>query len=135
MLLSSFISTIIGVIGHNGYNSCLKCVTEGEYSLAFRTMIYPDTDAPLRTDKDFRSRVYEGHHRNDTILESIVGLDMVKDFPVGDSLHLIDLGITKRFLNGWKSGTLNNHDSKWSAQQIHSVSTFLQNCKLPREFQ
>lgn len=98
-------------------------------------MIFPDFDAPLRNDSDFRSRIYEGHHKHDTILESIVGLDMVNDFPIGDSLHLIDLGITKRFLNGWKSGSMNNSNAKWSSQQIDAVSKYLQSCKLPREFQ
>lgn len=130
-----FLLSSLGVIGHNGYNSCLKCTTEGEYSHIFRTMIFPDTNAPLRNDGDFRARVYEGHHKQDSILESIVGLDMVKDFPIGDALHLIDLGITKRFLTGWKTGSLNNHNAKWSAHQIDAVSTFLQSCKLPREFQ
>lgn len=125
---------ILGVIGHNGYNSCLKCTTEGEYSHLFRTMTFPDIEAPLRSDSNFRARVYEGHHKHDTILESIVGLDMVNDFPIGDALHLIDLGITKRFLNGWKSGSMNNHNAKWSAHQIDVVSKYLQSCKLPREF-
>lgn len=98
-------------------------------------MIFPDTDAPLRNDSDFRARVYEGHHKHDSILESIIGLDMVNDFPIGDALHLIDLGISKRFLNGWKTGSMNNHNAKWSAQQIDKVSKYLQSCKLPREFQ
>lgn len=123
------------MIGHNGYNSCLKCVTEGEYSHTFKTMIFPEIDANLRNDEDFRSRVYEGHHKFDSILEEIAGLDMVNDFPIGDSLHLIDLGITKRLLNGWKSGTLNNHNAKWSGKQLDDISKFLKTCKLPREFQ
>lgn len=96
-------------------------------------MIFPEVDAPLRTDAEFRARVYDGHHKNDSILEQIHGLDMVQDFPIGDALHHIDLGITKRFLNGWKCGTLNNHNAKWSARQIQNVSNFLQQCKLPRE--
>lgn len=125
----------LGVIGHNGYNSCLKCVTEGEYSYGFKTMIFPEITAALRNDSDFRGRVYEGHHKFDSILETIRNLDMVKDFPIGDSLHLIDLGITKRFLNGWKSGTLNNYKAKWSAKQTEHISNFLKTIKLPREFQ
>lgn len=127
--------SFVGVIGHNGYGSCLKCTTDGEYSYEFRTMIFPEISAPLRTDAEFRARVYEGHHKNDSLLEQIHGIDMIRDFPIGDSLHLIDLGITKRFLNGWKSGTLNNLDAKWSAAQIINVSNFLEQCKLPREFQ
>lgn len=96
-------------------------------------MVFPQIDAPLRTDADFRSRLYEGHHKSVSLLEEIHGLDMVNDFPTGDGLHLIDLGITKRFLNGWKSGTLNNNNAKWSAAQIQKVSSFLEGCKLPRE--
>lgn len=98
-------------------------------------MIFPELSASLRNDKDFRSRVYDGHHKFDSILEKIDGLDMVKDFPIGDALHLIDLGITKRLLNGWKSGTLNNHKAKWSGKQLNDISLFLKTCKLPREFQ
>ncbi|XP_053682974.1 uncharacterized protein LOC128733426, partial [Sabethes cyaneus] len=89
----------------------------------------------LRNDKEFRSRVYDGHHKFDSILEKINRVDMVKDFPIGDALHLIDLGITKRLLNGWKSGTLNNHKAKWSGKQLDDISLFLKSCKLPREFQ
>lgn len=96
-------------------------------------MIFPEINAALRTDAEFRARVYEGHHKTDSILEKIHGLDMVLDFPIGDALHLLDLGITKRFLNGWKCGNLNNHNAKWSANQIQNVSKFLQECKLPRE--
>lgn len=81
------ITNFSGVIGHNGYKSCLKCVTEGEYSYEFKTMIFPETNASLRNDLDFRSRVYEGHSKFDSVLETIRNLDMVKDFPIGDSLH------------------------------------------------
>lgn len=126
--------SLSGVIGHNGYNSCLKCVTEGEYSYAFKTMIFPEINAALRNDADFRSRVYEGHYKFDSILEEIRDLDMIKDFPIGDSLHLIDLGIMKRLLNGWKTGTLNNFSAKWSAKQTEGISSYLKTCKLPREF-
>lgn len=97
-------------------------------------MIFPEMNAALRNDSDFRSRTYEGHHKFDSILEDIRGLDMIKDFPIGDSLHLIDLGIMKRLLNGWKAGTLNNYNARWSAKQIENISCFLKTCKLPREF-
>ena len=75
-------------------------------------MIFPELNAPLRTDSDFRSRIYERHHKHDSILEEIIGIDMIKDFPIGDALHLIDLGITKRFLVGWKSGCLGNQNAR-----------------------
>lgn len=120
-----------GVINHNGYSSCLKCVTEGTYSYVGGTMIFPDTKAQLRTDAEFRSGAYEGHYKSRTLIESIIGLDMIKDFPIGDVLHLIDLGITKKLLQLWKNG--NNFKAKWSAGEVKQVSDFLIRTKLPRE--
>lgn len=96
-------------------------------------MIFPETDARLRTDAEFRAGVYEEHYKNRTIIESVIGLDMINDFPIGDVLHLIDLGITKRFLQGWKNGSLNNHSAKWNAAENKSVSAYLTRTKLPRE--
>lgn len=96
-------------------------------------MIFPQLNAPLRTDAEFRSGVYDQHHKYKTILETVVGLDMIKDFPIGDVLHLIDLGITKRFLYGWKLGNLHNFNAKWSANDIRNVSDFLNRTKMPRE--
>lgn len=75
-------------------------------------MIFPELNAALRTDAEFRSGSYGGHHKFRSILESVIGLDMVLDFPIADVLHLIDLGITKRLLCGWKNGSLNNFDAK-----------------------
>lgn len=52
---------------------------------------------------------------------------------LGDALHLIDLGITKRFLVGWKNGTMNNNNARWSASEIKAISQFLVKTKLPKE--
>lgn len=124
----------VGVIGFNGYSSCLKCTTDGEYSYQSNTMIFPETKAPLRNNSDFRAGKYEGHYKKRTIIENIKGLDMIKHFPIGDALHLIDLGITKRYLQGFMHGTLNNFNSKLSSQEINQISNFLTNCTLPIEF-
>lgn len=96
-------------------------------------MIFPQLNAPLRNDRDFRAKLYEGHHKSISILEDIQGLDMIKDFPIGDSLHLIDLGIMKRFLTGWKSGSLGNKNAKWSSVESQLVSDFMIKCKMPKE--
>lgn len=50
----------------------------------------------LRTDFRFRNRFQLDHHREYTILEELP-IDMIKGFPVSDSLHLFDLGNMKRF--------------------------------------
>lgn len=89
-------------------------------------MSYPKSDCPLRTDKSFRDQADPAHHRTTTPL-TLLPIDMVKDFAVADSLHLMDLGIMKRCLKGWTKGTLKKK-SKWSAKQIKELSTLLQNC-------
>ncbi|XP_058821184.1 uncharacterized protein LOC131683326 isoform X1 [Topomyia yanbarensis] len=122
-----------GVIGHNAYASCLKYTTDGEYSHAFGKMIFLELDAPLRNDLVFRSKIDEGHHKTTSVLEDIDGLDMIKDFPIGDALHLIDLGIMKSFLIEWKTGTLNNTNAKWSAFQAQQISDYMTSCKMPVE--
>lgn len=50
----------------------------------------------LRTDERFRNQFQPEHHRGRSILECLP-IDMVKQFIVSDSLHLIDLGLMKRY--------------------------------------
>lgn len=58
---------------------------------------------------------------------------MIKAFPVADSVHLIDLGIMKRLLIGWRDGNFSKKDTKWRASDISTVNDFLDDCKVPSE--
>lgn len=58
---------------------------------------------------------------------------MIDDFPVGDSLHLIDLGIMKRHLLGWRDGNMGNYRAKWSARTTEEISRRLKLMKMPSE--
>lgn len=60
-------------------------------------------------------------------------IDMVEQFVVADSLHLIDLGLMKRLLTGWRNGNFGKKDTKWCARDIETISKFLSNCKMPKE--
>lgn len=64
------------------------------------TIIFPELDCVARNDEDFRKILYGKHHKVDSPLLSLP-IDMIKAFPVADSMHLIDLGIMKRLLIGW----------------------------------
>lgn len=97
-------------------------------------MIFPDCRAPLRTDADFRNNKYPEHQKVPTILRELP-IDLIEDFPIGDALHIIDLGWTKRFLNGCKHGSLSNYGIKWSMREQNEVSEFLKNCRMPYEIQ
>lgn len=60
---------------------------------------------------------------------------MVKQFPVGDSLHLLHHGVMKRLLFGWRDGTFRESHTKWRAATTEKVSEYLKNeCKMPAEF-
>lgn len=57
---------------------------------------------------------------------------MIQNIIVGDRLHLIDLGVMKRLLLGWRDGTL-GFTAKLSAQQINAISAMLRRIQLPSE--
>lgn len=69
----------------------MKCNVVGEFDLEGRHMSFARIDIPVRTDISFRNRSDQDHHKMDSILENLP-IDMIKDFVVADSLHLLDLG-------------------------------------------
>ncbi|XP_049293406.1 uncharacterized protein LOC125769048 [Anopheles funestus] len=121
---------IKGVANYNARHGCLKCTTVGES--IHRRVAFSDQIAPSRTDEGFRMRRYGLHHKFETPLVYLDNFDLVKQIIVGDSLHIIDLGNTKRLLNAWINGTLGSvHKS--STQKINNMSAMLLNIKLPSE--
>lgn len=96
----------LGIAAHNSYFGCQKCEIQGVYSRRLHKMCFPrfaitenERENELRTDLNFRNRTQRGHHLSDSILEELPTVDMVKSFPVSDSLHLFDLGIMKRYIH------------------------------------
>ncbi|CAN8028629.1 unnamed protein product [Ixodes persulcatus] len=92
-------SYILSIKGHTGYFSCTKCTVKGTYSNG--RMSFPELEAPLRTDKDFRCSLQEGHHTGETILKELP-IDLVKQVPL-DYMHLVCLGVVKKIL--WFRGS------------------------------
>lgn len=90
---------ISGVMNFNAKHGCMKCTVVGEYSHVSHTVTFQSVDCPKRNNADFREKVYGRHHKKDSPLLAL-NVDMVEDFPVSDSLHLIDLGVMKRLLTG-----------------------------------
>lgn len=123
-----------GTAYYNGQYGCQKCTTVGEFSNVSNTNIFPRTECEKRTDDKFRKKLYGSHHKFDSPLLKL-DIDMIQQFPVADSLHLLHLGVTKRLLFGWRDGSFRNTDTKWRAQTTIDVSKFMTNeCKLPAEF-
>lgn len=116
----------------NAKHGCTKCTVIGEYSHVSHTVTFQSTTSPKRNNADFREQKYDKHHKfKSPLLE--LNIDMVDDFPVSDSLHLIDLGVMKRLITGWKNGNFGKFITKWSHRDIEMVNSFLSNCRLPKE--
>ncbi|KAK3921798.1 Endoribonuclease YbeY [Frankliniella fusca] len=79
--------------GHTSANGCERCDQEGDYE-GFQ--LFSTEVAQLRTDESFAERQDPIHHHRETPL-----LDLqtrcISQFPL-DSMHLVDLGVCKRFL-------------------------------------
>lgn len=133
MFLISLYFSAAGVAYYNAHHGCQKCTTIGEYSHTSNTNIYPRTVCPKRTDEAFRKKLYGRHHKEDSPLLKL-NIDMVEQFPVGDSLHLLHLGIMKRLLMGWRDGVFKHTYTKWPAETTLKVSEYLLQCKMPAEF-
>lgn len=118
----------------NGHHGCLKCVTIGEYSYISHTNVFPRTECAKRTDEKFRKKLYHSHHVVDSPLLKL-DIDMIEQFPVADSLHLLHLGVMKRLLLGWRDGSFRNSDTKWPDKTSFTISEYLVACRLPAEFQ
>lgn len=78
-------------------------MAQGVYSRSKSKMCYPrivvtdrERDAELRTDARFRNRFQPEHHSEYSALEKLP-IDMIRSFPTSDSLHLLDLGLMKRY--------------------------------------
>lgn len=83
-----------GTVGFNSFHGCIKCTTIGEYDKKGRHMSFPQIGCPLRTDHSFRSKLDEDHHKFDSPLLKLP-INMIDDFIIADSLHLLDLGKQK----------------------------------------
>lgn len=59
-------------------------------------MSFPRIDDVRRTNESFRARSQPEHHKEYSPLEALE-INMVSDFPTSDPLHLLELGVMKRF--------------------------------------
>lgn len=123
-------SFLKGVKGHSGYNSCERCVQTGKYD---GRIIYPQCDAPLRTDSSFAAMADSGHHLGESPLIQL-NFGMVSQF-VLDYQHLVCLGVVRKMVFYWTgAGKLTPFKLRNCA--IHQLSDALLSFRrqLPREF-
>lgn len=87
---------IKGTVNFNHTLGCQKCMVRGIYSKEANRMYFPQNVWPLRTEADFRAKNDIEHHKETSPLEELE-IDMVTCFPASDPLHLLELGIMKKY--------------------------------------
>jgi len=113
---------------HSGYNACERCVQKGQW---LGRVVYPKTDAPLRTDVAFDELSDEPHHHGPSPLHGL-GIGLVSLFCL-DYMHLVCLGIMRKLLIMLMRGPL---EYRLSAGIIQQISQRLINLRsaIPCEF-
>lgn len=124
-------SITIGTVYFNACHGCQKCTVIGKRSEISRTVTFPKIDALPRTNESFRRQEDPDHHKITTPL-TLLDIDMVLDFPAGDALHLLHLGIMKRLLISWREGDFGS-PIKWTESQADIISEHLVKCQTPKE--
>lgn len=90
-----------GIVNFNHRHGCQKCTLQGTHlnsRMSFYRLPddYSNRETYLRTDENFRNRLTPEHHRELSILEELP-IDMIIVFVIADQLHLLHLGVMKRF--------------------------------------
>jgi hypothetical protein len=93
-------SFIKSVVGHTGKHACERCTVVGVYK--DRRIVFLEDNVCPRSDANFRANLYEKHKTENSVLLQLQNLNMITDF-VLDPMHLIYLGIVRRFLHYIKS--------------------------------
>lgn len=99
----SLVFQLSGTVHYNHRFGCQKCSIQGTFissRMSFHRLpdFYANRQRYLRTDEQFRNKFQPNHHREFSILEELIGINMIDSFVVADSLHLLDLGIMKRYV-------------------------------------
>jgi len=102
-------SFVLKVKGHSGYDSCTRCIEEGEYLKNRSCFPYTASGEKKRTHDDYVNMKYEEHHVGNTIsiLSDLPGVNMVDAFAL-DYMHLVCIGVMKKLIQLWMNkGPLN----------------------------
>ena len=130
-------SFVCGICGHTGYYSCPKCRTRGRHFIEpgrrGGRVVYPDMDAALRSHELFADLENPEHHKKRTVLQDLIGIDMVKDFP-HDYMHLVCLGVMRKLLRHWVArSAFNDIITQANVDEISKRLVELRNV-IPSEF-
>ena len=122
------------IVGHNSYNSCERCVQEGE--ICSKRVVLPGLSCERRTDESFLNKDDLNHHQLSSLpILKDLGIGFVSNF-VLDYMHLICLGVTKRLLVRLKSTKKCEIKCNLNKEQLIQLDHELEKMKrfIPSEF-
>ncbi len=91
---------ILGIKTHTWYHSCTKCVIRGKWA---GRVVFTEQNNTLRTDDGFCNQSDNEYHCHATILTRLK-VNLVDDVPL-DYMHLCCLGVMKKLMQYWVSGS------------------------------
>lgn len=105
-------SFIMCIKGHTGYYSCTKCCVKGKSYKGLKAkkghVVFRKLNRPLRDDYSFRRQAQRLHHKvgvsSPFIRLPSAFFDSIKSNAL-DPMHLWDLGVIRKMVNEWVSGT------------------------------
>ncbi|XP_047123613.1 uncharacterized protein LOC124806599 [Hydra vulgaris] len=103
------------VSGHTSKQGCERCTCEGQS--VERRIIFSNA-GESRTDSLFRLRQYPKHYLSKSPALNIDHFDVIKGFPL-ESMHLLFLGVCRRYLMFLKTGPRN---VRLSHAQLNTIS-------------
>ena len=111
-------SYIKGIVSHNSYNSCERCIQYGTYDSKSKHVTLLKRNCLPRTDYAFLNRDDKPHHKvlEKSLLESELNFKMVSGF-ILDYMHLCCLGVMKRLLQRLNKSKINQLKRHLSTQQ------------------
>ena len=88
------------IVAFNSYDGCERCIVHGTYNRGVRLLAM---DAPLRTNEEFANEAYSTHqHKLSPLVE--LRFPMITGF-ILDSMHMVFIGVVKKLLCNWISGS------------------------------
>lgn len=127
-------SFLLNTKGHSGFNSCSRCIEEGEYYERRVCFPYSKNKPAKKTHIDYVNMKYEEYHIGKTsIITELPGLDIVRAFPL-DYMHLVCLGVVRKLIMLWlHKGPV---QTRLPSRSVHALTASLLNLKpfIPSEF-
>ncbi|KAF2891424.1 hypothetical protein ILUMI_14749 [Ignelater luminosus] len=114
---------------HNGYSGCERCLEPGEYFNG--RVVLTGILAPKRNNRLFRMQLDEEHHIGISPLVDLP-IDLVIKFPI-DYMHFGCLGVMRKLINVWLSGSLRTRLSSSKTKEISRRLESIKSC-IPFEF-